>query len=243
MAIAGSAAAAVPRLTVSAVESGYGPIRVLHGVSLEVAGGEIVALLGANGAGKTTLLQTLSGLLRTRGGEVVLDDRAITRWSAESIVRLGLIQAPERRQLFASMTVEGNLLMGAYHRYRQAGKAAVAADVAEMSALFPILGQRRRQLAGQLSGGEQQMLAIARALMSRPRILLLDEPSLGLAPLITREIMRIIAGLPARGVGVLPVAARPGVGRPGRRPPSIRTLTRPWEPIAGRCGMARPGVP
>ncbi len=195
--------AAPPLLAVDGVSSGYGPIRVLHGVSIGVNEGEIVALLGANGAGKTTLLQTISGLVPARVGEIRFAGQRLTRLAPEAIVRLGLVQVPERRQLFASMSVEENLLMGAYHRHRAAGRARIAAESADLIELFPILGARRRQRAGLLSGGEQQMLAIARALMAAPRMLLLDEPSLGLAPIVTRQIMQIIARLPERGVSVL----------------------------------------
>jgi branched-chain amino acid transport system ATP-binding protein len=198
----GDPVSVAPLLSIEDVSGGYGPILVLRGVSMTVGVGEIVALIGANGAGKTTLLHMISGLMPPSGGVIRFDGAVVSRQPPEALVRLGLIQVPERRQLFATMTVEENLLMGAYHR-QNAGKAAIAADVAEMRSLFPVLGERRHQLAGQLSGGEQQMLAVARALMAHPRMLLLDEPSLGLAPLVTRQIMQIIGGFRERGVSVL----------------------------------------
>ncbi len=178
---------------------------VLHGVSLEVPRGQLTALVGANGAGKTTLLLTVSGILRPHRGELwwIPEGEApvrLDRLSPRRIVELGIIHCPEGRQLFASMTVYDNLLLGA-HRRRD--RRAVERDVARMFALFPILGERRRQRAGSLSGGEQTMLAIARALMARPRLLLLDEPSLGLAPQMADRIFETLLALRAQGVTLL----------------------------------------
>jgi branched-chain amino acid transport system ATP-binding protein len=189
-------------LELSAVASGHGSTPVLHGVSLTVAAGEIVALIGANGAGKSTLLNTVMGLVTLSAGDINFDGRLIGRLATSAIVRAGLAQVPERRQLFGTMTVEENLRMGAYARR---DRANVAASLEEQFRQFPILSERRRQAAQTLSGGEQQMLAIARAMMSQPRLLLLDEPSLGLAPLLVAQIMGQIEALRAAGGTVLVV--------------------------------------
>ncbi|HVV92735.1 MAG TPA: ABC transporter ATP-binding protein [Hyphomicrobiales bacterium] len=190
-------------LDIAGLSAGYGRTEVLHGISLEVRQGEIVALLGANGAGKSTTLNTVMGLLPARTGEIRFDGQSIASRPTREIVHLGLVLVPERRQLFGPMTVEENLLVGAYARADRPGKAALAADLDAQFALFPRLGERRRQLARSLSGGEQQMAAIARALMARPRLLLLDEPSLGLAPLIVAQIMEQIADLRRGGCTIL----------------------------------------
>jgi len=182
------------------VSSGYGRTPVLHDVTLEVARGEIVALIGANGAGKSTLLNTVMGMVALSGGDIRFDGRSIARAPTPVIVRGGLVQVPERRQLFGAMTVEENLRLGAYVRTDRAG---VAASLEEQFAQFPILRERRRQASQTLSGGEQQMLAIARAMMSQPKMLLLDEPSLGLAPLMVARIMEQIVALRAAGGTVL----------------------------------------
>jgi branched-chain amino acid transport system ATP-binding protein len=185
------------QLELEHVSSGYGRSPVLHDVSLHVGEGEIVALIGANGAGKSTLLNTVMGLVATSAGSIRFDGRAIGQLPTPAIVRAGIAQVPERRQLFGNMSVEENLLMGAY---TSADRHSVATALEEQFARFPILRERRRQLARTLSGGEQQMVAIARATMSRPRLLLLDEPSLGLAPIIVAQIMRQIVALrSARG--------------------------------------------
>ncbi len=187
-------------LQLERVSSGYGRSPVLHEVSLEVGAGEIVALVGANGAGKSTLLNTVMGLVRRTQGSIRLEGRDIGGLATPAIVRTGLAQVPERRQLFGTMSVEENLRMGAYAR-----RGDVAGRLAAQYALFPILAERRRQAAETLSGGEQQMLAIARANMAAPRLLLLDEPSLGLAPLMVVRIMQEVARLRAAGGTVLVV--------------------------------------
>ncbi len=186
-------------LEIESIASGYGRSLVLDGVSISVAKGEIVALIGANGAGKSTLLNTVMGVVPLTAGEIRFADRAIGGIGTPPIVRAGLVQVPERRQLFGDMSIEENLRMGAYVSERRAVAAALEAQYG----LFPVLRERRRQLANTLSGGEQQMVAIARALMSSPKMLLLDEPSLGLAPLIVRQIVGLIGDLRERGVTVL----------------------------------------
>ena len=185
------------------VTVGYGALTVLHGVDLVVRRGEVVALLGANGAGKSTLLAAASGLLRPAAGRVWLRGRDVTALPAERLVRLGLAHVPERRQVFSTMTVAENLLLGAHHRIGRDPRAAIRLDVERVFAMFPQLARRPKQLAGSLSGGEQQMLAIGRALMARPAVLLLDEPSLGLAPLVAREIFSVVGELPAQECAVL----------------------------------------
>lgn len=179
----------------------YGAISVLHGVSLRVAQGEIVTLIGANGAGKSTTLRTLSGLVRARAGTIVFDGQPIANLPPHAIVRLGLGHVPEGRMVFANLTVRENLLMGAY---LQKDPKAVATELDYVFSLFPRLQERDRQVAGTLSGGEQQMLAIGRALMGRPRFLMLDEPSLGIAPLLVKTIFSKIAEINReRGITVL----------------------------------------
>jgi branched-chain amino acid transport system ATP-binding protein len=181
----------------------YGRIRALDQVSLTVAEGEIVCLIGANGAGKTTLLNTISGMAPARQGEVVLGGKPITKLPAEQIVGLGISHVPERRQVFGSLTVLENLTLGAYSRARRDGQTAIKQDIEEVFTFFPALKPRSRQLAGTLSGGEQQMLAVGRGLMARPKLMLLDEPSLGLAPLIVQEIFHILAELRRKGTTIL----------------------------------------
>ena len=178
----------------------YGSIRALQGVSITVASGELVALIGSNGAGKTTTLRTISGLLRPAAGAITFEGIDITSASTDRIVRLGISQCPEGRRIFGGLTVAENLRIGAV---AQADKAAAAEDREMVLALFPLLKERLGQAGGTLSGGEQQMLAIARALMSRPRLLLLDEPSLGLAPLMVERIFETIAQLKAAGRTIL----------------------------------------
>ncbi len=190
-------------LELCGVSAGYGRLVVLRDVSLEVPAGQVSAVLGANGAGKTTLLRVISGLLTPRSGHVRLDGHDITGWPPEQVVACGVAHVPERRQLFGSMRVEDNLLLGAYLRLRRGHRREVEEDLDRVYALFPRLRERRRQVAATLSGGEQQMLAIGRALMARPRVLLLDEPSLGLAPLLVRELYRTIRQLREEGYTVL----------------------------------------
>ncbi|HEX6541264.1 MAG TPA: ABC transporter ATP-binding protein [Ktedonobacterales bacterium] len=180
-------------LRVEELRAGYGPLDVLHGVSFETPPGAIVAVLGANGAGKTTLLRTLTGLVRARGGRITLDGDRIERLSAEQRVRRGLALVPEGRELFNSLSVRENLLMGAFAR--RASRAEIAADIARVLDYFPRLRERLDQSAASLSGGEGQMLAIGRALMARPRLLLLDEPSLGLAPAIVETVFDVVQQL------------------------------------------------
>ncbi len=189
-------------LEITALRSGYGTTPVLHDVSLHVGEGEIVALIGANGAGKSTLLNTIMGLIPTTSGTIGFSGSPITGLATQSIVRAGLAQVPERRQLFGTMTVEENLRMGAY---TSPDRAAALADLHAQFDRFPILRERRHQLAQTLSGGEQQMVAIARAVMSRPRLLLLDEPSLGLAPMIAAGILVQIGILRDAGTTILVV--------------------------------------
>jgi branched-chain amino acid transport system ATP-binding protein len=178
-------------LTVSGVDAFYGKIQALRGVDIAVKTGEIVTLIGSNGAGKSTLMMSIFGAPRARNGRILFEGRDITEMPAHEIARLGIAQAPEGRRIFPRMTVYENLQMGAVY----ADPANFDADLARVFALFPILEKRKGQRGGTLSGGEQQMLAIARALMSRPRLLLLDEPSLGLAPLIVRQIFSVIKEL------------------------------------------------
>jgi branched-chain amino acid transport system ATP-binding protein len=178
----------------------YGNIRALQGVSMLVGEGELVALIGSNGAGKTTTLRTISGLLRPSAGAIVLEGNEIQRASTDRIVALGISHCPEGRRIFGSLTVRENLVLGAVSR---SDPAAIAADQEIVFGLFPLLKERLRQAGGTLSGGEQQMLAIGRALMSRPRLLLLDEPSLGLAPLMVERIFETIAELKSQGRTIL----------------------------------------
>jgi branched-chain amino acid transport system ATP-binding protein len=187
-------------LEVKGISAAYGDVRVLHGVSLRVEEGEIVSLLGANGAGKTTTLKAISGLIAAREGAVTFDGRPLTGLSPSRIVERGIAHVPEGRQLFTNMTVEENLEMGAY---LSRANAALARSRAWVLELFPRLSERRRQVAGTLSGGEQQMVAIGRALMSLPRLLILDEPSLGLAPIVVRSIFETVKRINAEGTTVL----------------------------------------
>ncbi|HEX9647118.1 MAG TPA: ABC transporter ATP-binding protein [Alphaproteobacteria bacterium] len=187
-------------LSVESVHTFYGPIQALRGVDLEVGEGEIVTLIGANGAGKSTLLMTVCGTPQARAGRIVFRGQDITRVPTFRIVRLGIAHAPEGRRIFSRMTIMENLQMGAV----TADPAEFGRDLERVFALFPILGDRRHQRGGTMSGGEQQMLAIARALMSRPRLLLLDEPSLGLAPMLVKQIFEVIGEINrSQGVTIL----------------------------------------
>ncbi|KYD34119.1 ABC transporter ATP-binding protein [Geobacillus stearothermophilus] len=187
-------------LKVEAIDVFYGNIHALKGVSLEVNKGEIVTLIGANGAGKTTLLKTISGLLKPKSGDIVYEGASIAGKAAQTIVKQGISHVPEGRRVFANMTVEENLELGAFLRKDKDG---IQQDFAKVFQLFPRLEERRKQLAGTLSGGEQQMLAIGRALMTRPKLLLLDEPSMGLAPLLVKTIFRIIQEINESGTTIL----------------------------------------
>lgn len=187
-------------LALEGVSSGYGSIVAARNVSLDVSPGEIVALLGANGAGKSTILKTIAGLVRPTSGSITYRGERLDLLKAEDIVRHGIVLTPEGRGIFAHLTVLENLRLGAATR---SDKKAIQEDIVEMCELFPILGQRQKQLAGTLSGGEQQMLAVARSLMSRPQMMLLDEPSLGLAPRVVTQIYALLHDLPARGVALL----------------------------------------
>ena len=190
-------------LAVRGLTAGYGDARVLRGVDLDVAPGEIVALVGANGAGKSTLLKCLSGLVAPAGGTIALGGRSIAGLPPARIVRLGIAHVPEGRQIFSRLTVADNLMLGAYGEIRHLGREGLEARRAEVCGIFPALLPRLAQEASLLSGGQQQMLAIARGLMARPRVLLLDEPSLGLAPVLVAEIFAVLRDLRAAGVGLL----------------------------------------
>jgi len=188
-------------LEVTGLEVRYGNVTAVKGISLEVGEGEVVAIIGPNGAGKTSTLRAITGLVPSAGGRVVFRGTDVSRWKAHRIVMLGLGHAPEGRRLFPQMTVMENLRMGAY---RRRGPSEIGRTLAQVEELFPRLAERRTQVAGTLSGGEQQMLAIGRALMAEPRLLVLDEPSFGLAPMIVREIGRIVRSINReRGVAVL----------------------------------------
>jgi branched-chain amino acid transport system ATP-binding protein len=192
-------------LVVKDLHAGYGLSEVLVGASLEVKVGSVVALIGANGAGKTTTMRAISGLLAPSKGEVLLDGAPVHGLAASRIARLGLAHAPEGRKVFAPLSAEDNLLLGAYRRLPRffGFRGRAAQDLERVYELFPRLKERRHQLAGTLSGGEQQMLAIGRALMARPRVMLLDEPSMGLAPVIVQEVFRTIRRLKAEGMTML----------------------------------------
>jgi branched-chain amino acid transport system ATP-binding protein len=190
-------------LKVENVEYRYGMLQALDDVSLQVGEGEIVSLLGMNGAGKTTLLGVVSGLLRPRRGQISFRGRPITRLSPSKIVRSGVVQVPEGRQVFGPLSVRENLELGAYLRIKARDRSGVEQDMKRVLSMFPVLAERLAQPAATLSGGEQQMLAIARGLMARPRLMLLDEPSLGLAPMVAAEIFETIRRLPESGCSVL----------------------------------------
>ena len=190
-------------LRIKNLESGYGRLKVLKKVTMHIGAGEIVTIIGANGAGKTTLLRTVSGLLPARSGEILFDTREVGHLAPEKIVFLGCSLVPEGRQLFAPMTVRENILLGAFPQYRRMRGDQVRDDLERVYGLFPRLRERERQLAGTLSGGEQQMLAIARALMARPKLIMMDEPSMGLAPLVIRDIFSIVVKLRGEGSTVL----------------------------------------
>ena len=191
-------------LSITNLHAGYGKVEVLQGISLEVPKGQVVTLIGSNGAGKTTTMRAISGMIAPRQGKVMLGDIDITGRESHRIARLGLAHSPEGRRVFATMTVNDNLLLGAFPRFTGArAKGDIAADLERAMEYFPRLKERRLQLAGTLSGGEQQMLAMARAMMMNPEVVLLDEPSMGLAPILVDEVFRIISRLRSEGVTML----------------------------------------
>ena len=190
----------MPLLELEGVDAFYGRIQALRGVSIKIEKGEIVALIGSNGAGKTTTLRTISGLMHPNSGKITFDSQDITRTRPSRIVELGISQSPEGRRLFPRMSVLDNLFMGAYSRNDKPG---ITSDMARVFQLFPRLQERRTQIAGTLSGGEQQMLAMGRALMAKPKVLMLDEPSLGLAPILQETIFSIVREINAQGTTVM----------------------------------------
>ncbi|MDD6121942.1 MAG: ABC transporter ATP-binding protein [Solobacterium sp.] len=189
-------------LEVKNLHVSYGMIDAVKGIDFQVNNGEIVSLIGANGAGKTTTMHTLSGLLKAKEGQILLDGKDLTKVKANKIVGMGLVQVPEGRRVFTQMSVEENLQLGAYLRH---DKSEIAKDFRHVYELFPRLEERKKQLAGTLSGGEQQMLAMARALMSKPKVLLMDEPSMGLSPLLVKEIFAIIKDINKAGTTIFVV--------------------------------------
>ena len=190
-------------LKIEGLSASYNSIRVLKDVSIQVPKGKVVSIIGANGAGKSTLLKSISGLIKINKGRILYQDQDITAIPAHRIVGLGISQVPEGRQLFRHLSVQDNIHLGAYHYFKRRNRADVEQSVAQVYQIFPILEKRSKQIAGTLSGGEQQMLAIARALMGRPELLLLDEPSMGIAPLIVREIFNVIVNLNQAGTTIL----------------------------------------
>jgi branched-chain amino acid transport system ATP-binding protein len=190
-------------LEIQNLNAGYGKILAIKAVSLKVGEGQVVAIIGANGAGKSTLLKAVSGLIPKRRGRVMFDGRNVIDMPAHRIVGMGLSQVAEGRQIFSHMSVEDNIHLGAYLYHKRSNQARIQRRISELYEMFPILGKRARQISGTLSGGEQQMLAIAMALMTRPKLLILDEPSMGLAPLIVQEIFNVIEQLNQNGTTIL----------------------------------------
>jgi branched-chain amino acid transport system ATP-binding protein len=190
-------------LKINGLNASYGNIRVLKEVSLKVPAGKVVSIIGANGAGKSTLLKSISGLMKNSRGRILYKDKDISGMPANRIVGLGISQVPEGRQIFAHLTVRDNINLGAYHYFKRSNRLEIKERMERVYEMFPILEKRSKQIAGTLSGGEQQMLAIGRALMGRPELLLLDEPSMGIAPLIVREIFNVIKQLNQSGTTVL----------------------------------------
>jgi branched-chain amino acid transport system ATP-binding protein len=221
----------MPLLEVSNLVAGYGPIRALDGISLAVEPGELVAIIGANGAGKTTLLMAISGVVRPRGGTIRFAGRSLAGLPPHEVMRAGIAQAPEGRRIFPRLTVRENLELGGFTRSDRGG---LARDIDEACGLFPVLGQRLGQLGGTLSGGEQQMLAIARALVGRPQLLLLDEPSLGLAPLIVAKVFEVIAALSGRGIAVVLVEQNARA--------ALKLASRGWVLETGRVTLTGTGA-
>ena len=216
-------------LRLEGVSAGYGRLTALHAIEVDVRAGELVVLIGSNGAGKTTTLKTISGLIRPTAGRILLNGEEIHRLPPDEILRRGIAHCPEGRRVFPYLTVQENLEMGAYVRRDTAG---VAADLRRILEHFPILGERRRQAAGTLSGGEQQMLAIGRALMARPRLVLLDEPSLGLAPTMVEATFRIIADIRRDGTTVFMVEQNAYM--------ALRLADRAYVMETGRITLAGP---
>jgi branched-chain amino acid transport system ATP-binding protein len=190
-------------LSIEGLRTSYGGIRVLKGVSIQIPKGKVVSIIGANGAGKSTLLKNISGLVKAQEGRIIYKGKNIAGMPAHRIVGLGISQVPEGRQLFAHLTVLDNIRLGAYHYFKRSNRDEINGRIEHVYQIFPILEKRSKQVAGTLSGGEQQMLAISRALMGRPELLLLDEPSMGIAPLIVREIFNVIRKLNASGTTIL----------------------------------------
>lgn len=190
-------------LRIDGLNASYGSIRVLKDVTILVPEGKVVSIIGANGAGKSTLLKSISGIMKINGGRILYKERNIAGMPANRIVRLGISQVPEGRQLFTHLTVLDNINLGAYHYFKRSNRLEIKERIERVYQMFPILEKRSKQIAGTLSGGEQQMLAIGRALMGRPELLLLDEPSMGIAPLVVREIFNVIKQLNQSGVTVL----------------------------------------
>lgn len=191
-------------LSIKNLAAGYGKVQVLHGISLEVPKSQVVTLIGSNGAGKTTTMRAITGMIKPTGGEITLGGTEITGSDSFKVARMGLAHSPEGRRVFSTMSVNDNLLLGAFPRLTRARpKGDVKADLEKAMELFPRLKERRNQLAGTLSGGEQQMLAMARAVMLNPEVILLDEPSMGLAPILVEEVFKIIERLKSQGVTML----------------------------------------
>ncbi len=191
-------------LSIKNLEAGYGKVKVLHGISIEVPKSQVITLIGSNGAGKTTTMRAITGMIKPTGGEISLDGKQIEGFDSHQIAKLGLAHSPEGRRVFSTMSVTDNLLLGAFPRLTYSRpKGDVKGDLERAMDLFPRLKERRNQLAGTLSGGEQQMLAMARAIMLNPEVILLDEPSMGLAPILVDEVFKIIANLKSQGITML----------------------------------------
>ena len=191
-------------LSIKNLEAGYGKVKVLHGISIEVPKSQVITLIGSNGAGKTTTMRAITGMIKPTGGEISLDGKQIEGFDSHRIAKLGLAHSPEGRRVFSTMSVTDNLLLGAFPRLTYSRpKGDVKGDLERAMDLFPRLKERRNQLAGTLSGGEQQMLAMARAIMLNPEVILLDEPSMGLAPILVDEVFKIIANLKSQGTTML----------------------------------------
>jgi len=216
-------------LTIENLNADYGGIQALKGISLKVKEKEIVSVLGANGAGKSTLLMSISGIVTASQGSIVFDGREISGMSSSQIVRIGISQVPEGREVFKGLSILDNLMMGTYHHHRKSSKQSIADDLNRVFDYFPRLKERRSQFAGTLSGGEQQMLAIGRGIMARPKLLMLDEPSLGLAPLIIEDIFKILLALHQENIPILLIEQNAKA--------ALRIATRGYVMEAGRIIM------